>query len=189
MRRVLDEARRAGLFGPNRSYLLQNVADATTTTFTLIESGHRHVISVYALDLDRGTFGLSDDDLAARKALRAFRDHMVGLQTWLPAGHVGPEGPFVPQRLRVYTRSFSGPPEAQDLLKQQPKRWPLGTPLATFGSPVPTGAGLRCGVVEGKDFETLYPMAKAANVLTPWDSEGRTYQVLFRPLLPDERGC
>jgi len=187
--RILDEARKAGLYGPDRSYLLANVADATTTRFTLIESGRRHTVSVYALDLDPGSSGLGQGDVAARKALRQFRDHMLDLSGWLPNGDVGPEGPYLADRMRVYARSFSGPPEAQDLLKQPSRRWPLATPLATFGSPVPTGAGLRCGVVDGADFDMLYTAAKTATILTPWESKGQNYQLLFRPLLPDEQGC
>ena len=66
--------------------------------------------------------------------------------------------------------------------------WPLSAGLANFGDPIPPG-GTRCGVVEGEDWDIVRESAAAANQLTPWTDAGDRYSILFRPLLPDERGC
>jgi hypothetical protein len=49
--------------------------------------------------------------------------------------------------------------------------------------------GTRCGVVSGGELATLLPALQAANQLTYWRSDGVTYQLTLRPLLPDESGC
>ena len=49
--------------------------------------------------------------------------------------------------------------------------------------------GMRCGVVDGADLDTLWPILEKANALTPFTSGGKEYTFLVRPLLPDESGC
>jgi hypothetical protein len=44
-------------------------------------------------------------------------------------------------------------------------------------------------VVTGEDVPTLLAAARNANALTPWTSGGTEYQLIFRPLLPDEISC
>jgi hypothetical protein len=46
-----------------------------------------------------------------------------------------------------------------------------------------------CIAVTGKDVERLRPLVARANELTPWKSDGKTYWLRFRPLLPDESRC
>ncbi len=33
------------------------------------------------------------------------------------------------------------------------------------------------------------PAVRNANQISPWTSDGKTYGITFRPLLPDESGC
>jgi len=47
----------------------------------------------------------------------------------------------------------------------------------------------RCGVVEGAEWSTLREAASQANEPNPWTEAGTRFSILFRPLLPDERGC
>jgi hypothetical protein len=70
---------------------------------------------------------------------------------------------------------------------QTEKAWPLPVPLSSFGTP--GAAGFRCGVVEGADLDTLRKPASESNEATPWTSDQKRYQLVFRPLLPDETGC
>jgi hypothetical protein len=182
---ILEAAREAGLEGPDRSYEQAGVADAATTTFTVAAEGDVHTTKVYALHEDvRGT---SDEDAAARRALAQFAEKLGDLESWLPAGSVGPEEPYDFHALRVFVvKDF---PEGGEELPQPDKEWPLAEPLASFGEPLEDQSDIRCGVVDGEELRALRPLAEKANQLTPWVSEGKDYHLVFRPLLLDESGC
>jgi hypothetical protein len=182
---ILEAARSAGLFGPDAHYDFPCVADAGTTTFTLVADGVRHEISAYALGEGQGSCG--GIDAKARSDLAAFQRMLSDLQRWLPEGSVGPEEPFHPSSMRVYVQPYTQAPDPA--LEQHARDWPLDPPLATFGEPDPNLPDTRCGVVSASDLQTLVPMAEGANELTPWRSGGTDYSLLFRPLLPDESGC
>ena len=186
---ILQAARAAGLFGPDRHYLSAVVADAPTTTFTLVAAGVRHVISANALGVDTGhpSGQMSEQERLARVALQAFRAKLSNLATWLPKGSIGQDRVYVPTGLRVFAQA--GAPDQQPGLREPVINWPLAVPLASFGSPLPTAPGLRCGAIAGTDLAKLLPVAGRANQLSPWRSGGATYSVTFRPLLPDESGC
>ncbi len=180
---ILEAARRAGLMGPNATYHAPCISDQATTTFTLVADGQTHVVSAYAL----GDSSCDGADTQARAALAAFRARLSDLASWLPPGSIGEQSAFQPTGMRVYVRPLA--PPADPNLEQPPIDWPLPQPLATFGTPDPTLPDLRCGVVQGTDLAALLTDADRANQLTPWRSEGREYTLIFRPLLPDERGC
>ena len=81
--------------------------------------------------------------------------------------------------------AYSDPdPEAP----QDPVTWPLDVSLATGGTPIfgdmPDGG--RCIVIEGADLATVWPLFEAANVLTPFTSDGAEHQLMVRPLIPGE---
>lgn len=183
---IVEEARKAGITGEDRQFPLDTVADAPTTTFTLVADGKRHIVSVYALGME-GSARLSPRDREARRALADFHARVSGLESWLPGGSVGEERPFQIQKLQVFVRP--GAPVAEDPgLQQPPAEWPLTQPLSVFGAPA-NQPELRCGTVEEAELGILLPRVMQANQLTPWTSEGVTYTLLFRPLLPDESGC
>jgi hypothetical protein len=182
---ILQAARDAGLQGPDQHYDQANVADATTTTFTVAAGGDVHVTSVYALY--EGVEGAPEGDDEARRALIEFSEKLGDLESWLPSGSVGPEGPYAFHALRVFVmRSF---PEGGEQLPQKEKQWPAAEPLSTFGRPLESQPDIRCGVVSGEDLSALRPLVEEANQLTPWVSDGQEYHLVFRPLLPDESGC
>jgi hypothetical protein len=70
--------------------------------------------------------------------------------------------------------------------------WPLdgspGARLATFGT-ASSVQGYRCGVLEGAALDRVLTAARVGTVDTLWRSRAKVYQVVFRPLLPDEPGC
>jgi hypothetical protein len=185
---LLAAADGAGLLGPSRHYDFPGIADAGTTTFTVVADGERHVVSAYALGLEApGQPGISEEENEARAALLEFSTKLSDLQAWLPERSLGPEEPYAFDELRVYVRPYTASPEPE--LVQVEKPWPLAQPLTTFGQPVEILPDARCGVVAGEELATLLPAAREANELTPWTSEGARYLLLFRPLLPDEHGC
>lgn len=184
---ILEAARDAGLMDGDASYGNDCIADAATTVFTTNANGSTSVVSAYALDVGEpaGSCG-NEQEADERAALAEFRAALGDLSSWLPEGSVGQEQPLDPSELRVYTQPYQGRPEPP----QDEVAWPLGVPLDSFGDRVPDyGAPMRCGVVAGDDLSTLLPVAGAANEITPWTSDGGQYQLIFRPLLPDESGC
>lgn len=161
------------------------IADASTTVFTLTIDGATHVTRIYALgELQQQPVGMSDDEFAARARLLDFQSSIQDLRGTLPAGSVGDDAMFAPAGLRLFVSDYRG---ERDLL-QMAIEWPLATPLAEFGEPA-AAAAYRCAAVTGDDLDAVLPLAREANQLTPWRSQGVSYAIAFRPLLPDESGC
>jgi hypothetical protein len=184
---ILQAAEDAGLMDGDKNYVDMCIADAATTVFTTTADGTTSVVSAYALDAGQpsGTCGDSKD-ADARAKLVAFQTKLTDLQGWLPAGSLGTERAYHPTELRVDILPYQGDAE----LPQDPIEWPLDPPLDGFGETVPSSpAATRCGVVSGEDLKTLLAEAKDANALTPWTSGGTEYQLILRPLLPDEHTC
>jgi hypothetical protein len=184
---ILEAARDAGLMDGDANYGNQCIADAATTVFTTDADGQTSVVSAYALDVGEpaGTCG-NGKDADARARLAEFQAKLTDLRSWLPDGSLGTERPYDPTEMRVYVLPYQGDAE----LPQDPIEWPLEPPLDAFGEPVQNApAATRCGVVTGEDLATLLAAAKDANALTPWTSGGTDYQLIFRPLLPDEHAC
>jgi hypothetical protein len=204
IQRVLDEAEKAGLFGPDHHYDYNGVADASTTVFTLVAEGKRHRISAYALGLGGenqregepsappGVEGpgsqLSSEDREARAKLQAFRAKLGDLRSWLPTGSVGEEKTYEFDRMRVFVVGYRAGSEPQDPEPQR-KAWPLSQDPASFGDPVDNAENTRCGVLQGGDLDTMLKAAQRANTQTIWTFENREYNAYFRPMLPDESGC
>lgn len=183
---ILREAEAAGLLGPDRAYELEGIMDAPTTTFTVTAEGATHVVSAYALGLETGLPGPDETELEARARLTTFLERLRDLGAWMPEGSLGPERPYAALAARVLVRPYA-PPEPE--LEQPALAWPLETPLAALGEPWAGYPDTRCAVVEGEELARLLADAERANELTPWRSGGGDFALLFRPLLPDERGC
>jgi hypothetical protein len=161
------------------------IADASTTVFTLTVDGATHVTKVYALgELGQQPAGMSDQEFDARTRLLDFQSSMQDLRGTLPAGSVGGDRIFSPAGLRL----FVSPYRPEQGLEQRAVDWPLATPLSAFGEPADLAAYL-CGAVTGADLDAVLPLARRANQLTPWRSQGVSYSIVFRQLLPDESGC
>ena len=194
MKAILQAAAKAGLTGGDRNFdqAANMVTDMPTTTFVLSTDDGTHETSAYGIGFLPEVPNLSEKDRAAVGALIEFNDFVTDLDARLPAGSIGPEESYVPEQMRV---NASERPAAQpdavpgpDDLPQNPLAWPLAQPLSELGEPSQP-EGYRCGVISGDDLTKLLPEAQKANQLTPWTSTGKTYTVVFRPLLPDESGC
>lgn len=180
---IIAEARKDGLFGPDKHYDNDMVADAGTTFFIIEDGDERHQISAYAL----GGFEIGDNASEEAKAERAKLQHFIeqigDLDKWLPEGSLGEEESFEIEAMRVV--ALDSPGDRGDGVKAGEMDWPL-SPLATFGE---ESGPIRCGVVTGADLERLLPSARKATQITDWKSDGKKYNVLMRPQLPDESGC
>ncbi len=188
--KILQLAKTDGLMGPTKDYTNLGsigIADAPTTTITVVADGQTHTFHFYALGELGGTKPpqMSQAEFDARTGALDFSKKTADA-SWLPAGSVGQSQTYEPTGIRVYSKAYQADPN----MTEPAVDWPLSPDLAQFGQPV-SGAGepMRCGVVTGSDLATLLPLVEKANQLTPWTSGGKEYTLLFRPLLPDETGC
>lgn len=199
IQRVLDEAEKAGLFGPDHHYEYDVVADAPTTVFTLVAEGKRHRISAYALGFgdeapaEGGETpppppGQTAEEREARAKLQAFRAKLGDLRSWLPTGSVSEEKTYEFDQMRVFVVRSRAGSEPQDPEPQR-RPWPLSQDPASFGDPVENAENTRCGVLQGEDLDAMLKAAQRANTNTIWTFENREYNAYFRPMLPDETGC
>lgn len=192
VQRILELARGAGLLGEDASYTQGGIADAPTTVFTVNADGGHHVVQASALGIDHGPGpgGVTGDQVAAVRALERFQGQLGDPAAVLPAGSVGDSRPYEPRALRLFVTP--GDPSSGSGPEEPAVAWPLATPLAGFGTAVPDAGGLRavrCGTTDGADLDQLMPSVRRATEISPWTSEGQTFGIAFRPLLPDESGC
>ncbi len=108
-------------------------------------------------------------------------------ETWGASAAAGSS--YQPEGYRVY--AAPGAPTTDPSIAREPVPWPLAAGLSSFGTPaVPDRgvAGLRQGVVLGADAGTLGPVLERATEATGFTSDGMTWTLYVRPLLPDELG-
>jgi hypothetical protein len=185
VRRIVAAARKAGLDGPDRTYRNPTAGDVGTTTFTFVDKGKVHTISVAGLGLEQSDPSIPEGERRARAALQQFDAKLGNLRGWLPAGSISREQPFQYQRLAVFVSTQP----SGELLEQRELAWPLDRTIADLAEPVAGAPDISCAVVSGEDLAKLRPLVGRANELTPWKSDGKTYWLRFRPILPDESGC
>lgn len=174
-------AEEAGLLGEEIDYGQPGITDVPTTTVTLTIDGRTVSQSAYALSYpDAPVAGLSQEQVAAREALRNFIDTAQGL-----AGADSEE--YVPSGVVAYRLSAeAAPPVDEEGLEQEPRQWPITSAPA---APEATGTGT-CIAVTGAEVPTLLAALAEANELTPWligtDPPSR---MVLRPMLPGDPGC
>jgi hypothetical protein len=181
---LVDRALAAGV-GETADLGTPPLADVPSTRFTLVTARETHVREVYGLAETAGMpdTGLSAEQESARQELAELFGELTDLGV-LEAGDEPPAA-FTPEAVAAIVRPWSAPEEdiAQGLAPD-PVPWP--------GPALPgeeLGAGLTCVVATGEQAAAVRAAAGDANALTPWASEGATWSVTFRPLLPDESGC
>ncbi len=188
LERVLEAAAEAGLTAGDRHLRMRGIADAHTTTFTVISEGETHLVTAEALGLEAGHEDQLDaTELKARGAMLQFQGALSNPSAWLGTDVLAEGLPYEFDELRIFPRPGL-PPDEPDLA-QPGLEWPLAEPLMSFGEPFPMGEDARCGTVSGEELRTLLPLVMSANQLTRWESDGKLYELLLRPLLPDESGC
>jgi hypothetical protein len=189
---VLHAVASIGLFTASRDFNgAQNVVmDAPTTIFSLRADGREVRISVYGLgniDMAHPPAGIGAAEVAAHRSLSSLAGKLTNLDPWIPAATWTDPGwtPFQPEALRLMVRNADADPPDQSGIANGLVAWPIATPASTFGQPSPQAAS-RCGVVTGSDAAAWLAALTRANQLTRFVSEGHRFQVVPRPLLPDE---
>ena len=192
---VLTAARDAGLMEGPRRYHNNLIADAPWTVFTVNAEERTTWVAAYALGLGEDP-SWTDEARAAIAELQRFVEQLGDLSAWIaPSKFKSDDEPFPIERLQIVVEPIdpTQPVDPNDPTRDQPPvDWPLERSLSAFAS-MPDEWGLpeplRCGVVQGEEAAKVVALAEQTNILTPWVSEGVSYLVSFRPLLPDERGC
>jgi hypothetical protein len=177
---LLRRARAAGLLDPGRvdyGDMGSVAASDMPTTTVLLNAGGAHVRrDAYAVGSGAPGGGLTPAQARARQALARF----VGR---LP--HAPSAATYRPARLSVYAVPFQGHRQ----FAGRPKVWPLASRLAAGA---PQGRPYRCVAVAGADADTLLAQLASANEQTEWlprPHAQRVYQLVVRPVLPDESPC
>ncbi|MDK3258347.1 hypothetical protein [Blastococcus capsensis] len=173
------------------------VADVTSTRITVRTGGETVTREVYALGIgslpgtegtDRPlpgmeeTYGLTEDQLAARARLSQLIDQLRDPASALGAERVtGPE-PYEPEAVAALVSPYVDPaPE----LSQPEQPWP-GPALP--GEPI--APGVTCVTATGEQADAVLAAAADASSATPWTTDdGTRWSVVLRPLLPHESGC
>ena len=180
---LLQRAQAAGLLAPKAINYGDmgsvGVSDMPTTTLTVNARGRQVTRSAYALGVTGHGGRMSAAQTRARRALARFIAQ-------LPHGLRG--APYAPHAIAAYVGPFPGTPSTGS----GRVRWPLASNLATAGKPVSSGLAYRCITVGGKDARSLLAVLRKANEQSRWVARAgakTVYQLIARPLLPDQRTC
>ena len=185
---VLQAAEKAELTGESRDYGQPPIADAPTTTITVVIDGQTHVARIEALQEASGDFGesaqpppgMSEEAIEARRKAREFVDFVGSL--------LGPAGgdEYEPERYRVLPLAVpsnepspAGDPAAEP--QPQVRDWPF---------PEIELVENECLAVKGADAASFREVLRESNEITRWQtSDGRLFTLAIRPVLPHEPDC
>ena len=182
---VAEAAEKAGLTEP-WDYGQPPIADAPTTTITVVIDGQTHTASIEALQeapAERGQEvapppGMSEESVEARRKAREFVDFVGSM---LGRGE-GAE--YEPERYRVLPLPVDRnepSPGAEEGIEAQLKDWPFPH-IALVAN--------ECVAVTGPDAVNFRQTLRDANELTRWQTEsGELYNLAIRPVLPHEPDC
>ena len=184
-----------------------NLADATSTRFSVVVDGEPRSTEVYALreaappsdpawsgGLGGGNGfddGLTDDQSAARARLLDLRAALTDVEATLGPEAAGPAAPYRPTALAVLAEPLLPDGDLGDAgvlgdgQGGAPRPWPgPALPGATVGT---TQAS--CVLTDGAALGPALDAAAGADATQAWSWEGARWRLAFRPLLPDESGC
>ncbi|SDS24387.1 hypothetical protein [Actinoplanes derwentensis] len=158
-----------------------NVADTPSTRIVVATAGGEQTVEVMALnEANPDDKSLTAAQHAARKKLTEFLASVDRLfaETASPASK-----PYQPTRLAVLAQPYQ---DTGDGAGGATVAWPAA---ALPGAALNEQLKINCVTVEGTELEAVWKLAGTANARTPWESAGKKWQIIFRPLLPEETGC
>ncbi|GIF01189.1 hypothetical protein [Paractinoplanes rishiriensis] len=182
--RAQDLAERAVAAGirPDTDFGDPRIPDATTTWITVNNAGTPATVAIIGLQEADVDPDLTAAQQAAREEVKALVHELEGLPT---AESLPRPVPYLPGTIAVLVRPHS--PGSPDPASPAPvKAWP-GPALPGSEPPGETWTG--CVIAEGSDVERIRSAAEDAGTMTPWTSQGQTWQLRIRPLLPNESQC
>ncbi|WP_019872444.1 hypothetical protein [Salinispora oceanensis] len=184
---LLDSARAAGLDGAV-DFGTPAVADAPTARFTVRGANDTEQIDVPDLT---DWPGFTADQRAAQTRLRVFVASLTGESGLLAPAKGDSAKPYVPTAVAgITSRSAEGSAgrgdSTSELVFDINNPWP-GPTLP--GEPLGSGNGPGCVTVTGDALQTLIAAAAGETTAMPWTSDGESWTVQLRPLLPNETSC
>ena len=199
--RLVELALDAGV-GTDTDVGRPDLADATSTLFSVVVDGESRSTEVYALreaappsdpawsgGLGGGNGfddGLTETQRAERARLLDLRAALTDLEATLGSQAAGPASPYRPAALAVLAEPLA---TTRDGDGGDPLPWPgPALPGATVGAVVGT-TQTSCVLADGAALGPALDAAATADAKRPWSWEGARWALAFRPLLPDEAGC
>jgi hypothetical protein len=181
----LDAVRAAltdsGLDVDDVDYGMPPIADAGQTVVTVRIDGTTYTHRAEALGFDDG---LDDDQRANRARLQRFADRVTDLQTLVGPGNLSGEVAYEVDRFRLWVR----PASEVDGGMEVPEGEPAPREADWTVESVPLEAS-DCLAVEGDSARDVYALLDQADQLTRFVSNGTSYAVTARPVLPHEPTC
>ena len=179
MQAMLSAAQEAGLFANGVDYGRPGITDMPTTTVTVNVDGTTYESNLYALSTDAAGGDLTMEQQQARAEIATLVGRLNGVESFQ-------QGLQWASYQFTSLAAFSTPAVTGGGGDVQPNKldWPLGD-LGTLGEATQP-EGFRKAVVTGADLEKLRPLFDQTTEITIWNSGGKEYNVIFRPLLPDE---
>lgn len=156
------------------------IADAPTTTVTVVVDGEAHVTSVYALAEAGGdglgpageTPGTTPEQAEARQRVA---DVVARVTTAVTEAE---ESLWEPDRYRVLPLPATADPGTE--VEPDEREWPLPEVALVEGE---------CNAITGEAAATLRAALADATELTRWRAATGTFSLAVRPVLPHEPGC
>jgi hypothetical protein len=174
--------------------MMNMVADATDTIFTVDAGGLQSTVTVYALGMltpDLGEVpGMTPGEADAHRILQQLNDALMTIDAVVDADGWEAEGwqPYEPEAFRLYVRDATGEPVDGGDLPEQIRDWPADGDPATFGEDAGFGNGTRCGVTTGEEAALWLSELNQATQMTRWTDDGeRRFSIMARPVLPHEQ--
>lgn len=146
------------------------VADAPITTVRFYNQDGKHSFAVYAL-------GISEDSSDERVPILANLVDRLGTMTGTSITS------YVPEMIQVVAGVGAG---EIDQAVANVREWPLP---ASYDEMSEIGFDWRCAAYEGEEAQNLLGVFVEANQATRWALGETEYQILVRPLFPDEAPC
>ncbi|MGW4467954.1 hypothetical protein [Micromonospora sp. NPDC004704] len=160
------------------------VADVQNTRFTLATAEGSKTLEVVALGMEEAG-GLSDAQKAAREKLSELVNELSDVRATLGAGTVKEPEPYPAVAIAAIATPHVTQPDPA-LPAQPAVAWP-GPALP--GDRLKATLDVGCVVVADDEAGKVVDAARKANADTPWESDGKQWKIVFRPLLPEETGC
>jgi hypothetical protein len=165
---IVDEVRNLGLLDdPPPDFGDPGITDQPTTTVTVSLDGRTRHVDVHALGF---TDGLTDQQRQNRDRLNELIQRAGDADAQVALVVPGTTRRYEPNALAVLIR----PSDTSD---SETRDWPLGDL-----------AGAQCAAFRSSDLVAVLDAARNAEDVR-WFSAGESYRLVFRRLLPDEKGC
>ncbi|GAA1620893.1 hypothetical protein [Actinoplanes couchii] len=159
-----------------------NVADTPSTRIVVRTAGGEQTVDVMALnEANPDDKSLTAEQHAARKKLTEF---LASVDRLFADAASPASQPYQPKGLAVIAQPYQ---DTGDGAGGATVTWPAKTALP--GTALTEQPKVNCLTLEGTDLQAVWKLAEKANARTPWESAGQKWQIVFRPLLPDETGC